>query len=472
MPATSTSTATGPAAVSPRQVLWPVIPLLAGVALLMGATGLQSSLVSLRATAEGFPSVAVGLVGSAYFLGFLVGARLSADWIGRVGHVRAFGAFASMASVMVLTHVLAVSVPVWIVARALSGVCLSGLVVIIESWLNSSAPRELRGRVLSTYMTVNLGGYAVGQFLLPTFPIDSFELFAIVSVLLSMALLPVVLSRRANPEVVSIDSMPMRRLVERAPAGVVASAMAGLTWGAISGYSAVVASLAGLGGIQVTLFVSAFLVGHLACESLVGAASDRTDRRVVTLVVAALSTIVSVVAALSAALPVLLIVLGVALGGTTLPLYSLSIALAGDRLEPHEMVSASGTLVRINGLGAAAGPLLAATVTASPLGVPGFYLLVAAGTTVVVLVSAALLARDGTLAPQVPYVRAAARATTTVTRSMLRTSAGVRQRRRERRAHKAAKKAEKRAARDTSRPPTERPDRRPQPRLRSTRRRD
>ena len=221
-----------------------------------------------------------------------------------------------------------------------------------------------------------------------------------------------------------------------------------------------------------TLFVSAFLVGHLACESLVGAASDRTDRRVVTLVVAALSTIVSVVAALSAALPVLLIVLGVALGGTTLPLYSLSIALAGDRLEPHEMVSASGTLVRINGLGAAAGPLLAATVTASPLGVPGFYLLVAAGTTVVVLVSAALLARDGTLAPQVPYVRAAARATTTVTRSMLRTSAGVRQRRRERRAHKAAKKAEKRAARDTSRPPTERPDRRPQPRLRSTRRRD
>src|SRR5690606_12763536 len=140
-------------------------PLLAGVALLMGATGLQSSLVSLRATVEGFPSLAVGLVASAYFLGFLVGARLSATWIGRVGHVRAYGAFASMASVMVLTHVLAVNIPVWVVARFLSGICLSGLVVIIESWLNGAAPRELRGRVLSTYMTVNLGGYAIGQFL-------------------------------------------------------------------------------------------------------------------------------------------------------------------------------------------------------------------------------------------------------------------------------------------------------------------
>ena len=433
-------------ATSTRDVLRPVIPLLGGVAMLMGATGLQSSLVSLRATVEGFPSLSVGLVSSAYFLGFLVGARLSAAWIGRVGHVRAFGAFASMASVMVLTHVLAVSVPVWVVARFLSGICLSGLVVIIESWLNGSAPRHLRGRVLSTYMTVNLGGYAIGQFLLPVAPIESFELFAIVSVLLSLALLPVTLSRRSNPEVVSITSMPMRRLAERAPAGVAASAMAGLTWGAIGGYSAVVAQLAGLRGVPLTLFVSAFLLGHLLSESVVGALSDRLDRRVVTMVVASLSTGITVTAAAFSSIPTLLILLGVAIGGTTLPLYSLSIALAGDRLEPPEMVAASGTLVRINGLGAAAGPLLAAAVTATPLGVAGFYLLVASGTAVVVVIAGALLVRDGTLAPQVPYVRTAARATTTVTRSMLRSSAAARDKRATKRVQKAARRVEKRDA--------------------------
>ena len=435
---------------STRDVLRPVVPLLFGVAMLMGATGLQSSLVSLRATAEGFPTLAVGLVSSAYFLGFLVGASLSARWIGRVGHVRAFGAFASMASVMVLTHVLAVSVPVWVVARFLSGICLSGLVVIIESWLNGSAPRHLRGRVLSTYMTVNLGGYAIGQFLLPTFPVESFELFAIVSVLLSLALLPVTLSRRSNPEVVTIASMPMRHLAERAPAGVVASAMAGLTWGAIGGYSAVVASMAGLRGFSLTLFVSAFLLGHLLAESVVGAMSDRFDRRLVTLVVALASTGFTVTAAAFAGMPTLLVVMGIAIGGTTLPLYSLSIALAGDRLEPSEMVAASGTLVRINGLGAASGPLLAAAVTATPLGVSGFYLLVATGTTVVVLVAGGLLVRDGTLAPQVPYVAAAARATTTVTRSMLRTSAAAR----DKRATKKVQKTERRRERgETARGP-------------------
>ena len=431
-------------AVSTRDVLRPVIPLLAGVSLLMGATGLQSSLVSLRATVEGFPSLSVGLISSAYFLGFLVGARLSAAWIGRVGHVRAFGAFASMASVMVLTHVLAVSIPVWIGARFLSGICLSGLVVIIESWLNGSAPRHLRGRVLSTYMTVNLGGYAIGQFLLPVAPIESFELFAIVSVLLSLALLPVTLSRRSHPEVVTLTSMPMRALAQRAPVGVASSAMAGLTWGAIGGYSAVVAQQAGLRAFPLTLFVSAFLLGHLLSEGVIGAVSDRLDRRVVTMVVAALSTAITITAAMFSGMPTLLIVLGVAIGGTTLPLYSLSIALAGDRLEPSEMVAASGTLVRINGLGAATGPLLAAAATASPLGVGGFYLLLAAGTSVVVLIAGALLVRDGTLAPQVPYVRTAARATTTVTRSMLRTSAAARDKRATRKGRTAERRIEKR----------------------------
>ncbi len=417
------------------QALWPVLPLLGGVSLLMGATGLQGSLVSLRATVEGFRPAEVGVVASAYFVGFIAGALLSSNWIRRVGHVRAFGAFTTIASALVLLHVLAVSVPVWVVVRFLSGVCLSGLVVIIESWLNAGTPSTVRGRVLSTYMMVNLGGYAAGQFLLVVAPVESFELFAVVSVLLSVAGVPVILSRRANPPVTTFATMPVRTLARRAPAGVLASAMAGMTWGAIGGYSAVVASLAGLTGLQLTSFVSSFLVGHLAAEGIVGAISDRTDRRLVTLMISSTSTVLSLLGMyLAVSSVVAMLLLGVAIGGATLPLYSLSIALAGDRLEPHEMVGASGTLVRINGAGATAGPLLAALMTASALGVAGFYLLLAAGTALLATVSALLLARDGLLAPRVPYVGAVARASTTVTRSVLRTSATASRKRAERKA--------------------------------------
>lgn len=464
-PAPSPAGTADPAiAPSTREVLWPVIPLLSGVALLMGAIGLQSSLVALRATTEGFASLAVGVISSAYFLGFLVGARLSASWIGRVGHVRAFGAFASIGSAMVLIHVLAISVPVWIVARFLSGVCLSGLVVIIESWLNSSTPRELRGRVLSTYMTINLGGYALGQFLLAAAPIESFELFAVVSLLLSAAMLPVILSRRSNPQIISVDPLPLQRLFFRAPGGVVASAMAGLTWGAIGGYSVVVAAQAGLGRFRVTLFVSSFLVGHLLLEAVIGAVSDRMDRRMVIMGVAAGGTAFSLTAAVLTGMPTFLIVLGVAIGATTLPLYSLSIALTGDRLDPSEMVSAAGTLVRVNGVGAALGPVLAAVMTSSPLGVSGFYVLIASGTTVVVLVAGLLLIRDGTLAPRAPYARAAARATMVVTENVMGASARVIEKRQAKKADRAARRGtddRPRRREGTRRPGTSRREGRP-----------
>lgn len=441
--------AAAPSVPSTRQALWPVVPLLAGVSLLMGATGLQGSLVSLRATAEGFRAVEVGVVASAYFLGFLVGSRVSARWIQRVGHVRAFGAFTSLASAAVLVHVLAVSVPVWIVARLLSGICLSGLVVIIESWLNAGTPRAVRGRVLSTYMTVNLGGYAAGQFLLAAFPIESFELFAIVSVLLSAAMIPVILSRRVNPPLTTFATMPVRELLRRSPAGVTASVMAGVTWGAISAYSAVVASMMGLRGLGLTAFVAAFLIGHLGAESVVGAVSDRLDRRLVALTIAGIATGLGILAATQVGAPVgLVLLLALGIGGATLPLYSVSIALAGDQLEPEEMIAASGTLVRTNGVGAAVGPIAVASLTASPLGVAGFFLLIAAGTAVVVVVAMVLLARDGVVHPRVPYVRMVARATGTVTRSALSAAVGARD--------KAARKV---ASRPGARPRSDRPTR-------------
>lgn len=396
-----------------HEVLRPMVPLLVGAALLMGASGLLTSLIGLRATLEGFRALEIGLITSAYFAGFLLGAQVGASWIQRVGHVRAFAAFASIASMMVLIHVLVVSVPVWVVARLLVGACVAGLLVTMESWLNRTTPTAARGRVLSAYMVVNVGAYALAQVLLLLGPVGSFELFALVSIMLSAALLPVILSRRAIAEVVQVDPLPLRRLARRAPAATVASAMAGLTWGAIAGWSPVVAAMLDLTDLEITAFISSFMIGHLVLEPVVGAVSDRVDRRLVLLTITSIATVVSVLAVLVDPQPSLLIPLGLVIGGTTLPMYSLSIALAGDWLRPEEMVAASGTLVRLNGFGAAMGPLLASAATAVAIG--GFYGVVALGTTATAVACAVLLVRAGYRPPRVPYIGMIARGSLTAT---------------------------------------------------------
>ncbi len=413
--------------VDTREVLWPVAPMLVGVGLLMGANGLLASLVGLRASFEGFRGVEIGMIASAHFAGFLVGARLGATWIRRVGHVRAFAAFASTASMMVLVHVLAVSVPVWVVARLLVGACVAGLLVTIESWINRNAPSAARGRVLSTYMVVNVGCYAAGQALLLAAPIESFELFAVVSILLSAALLPVILARRTTAEVVEVHRFTVRQLVARAPAAAVAAAMAGLTWGTVAGWSPVVAATLGLRGVEISAFIGAFMVGHLLVEPIVGAVSDRFDRRIIATTIASVATAAAVTAAVAGTGTGELIVLGGLIGGAAFPLYSLSIALAGDHLRREEMVSASGALVRINGVGAAAGPVLASIGTDAAL---GLYTVVALGTGVTALAGVFALLRAGYRPPRSPYVAMIARGSVTATRaSLTRATDTVRSRR-------------------------------------------
>lgn len=407
-------------------LLRPVVPLLAGVALLMTANGLQASLVALRATAEGFGSAGTGVVASAYFVGFLVGAVTAGGLVRRVGHIRSFGAVGAIASIAVLVHVVSVTLPVWILARLLSGICVSALLVLIESWINGSVDNRNRGRALSAYMIVTTLGYIVGQALLGLAPVESFELFVLVSILLSAAAIPVLVSRRANPQATATVAIGMRTLIRRTPAGAAASAMAGLTWGAIIGWSAVVATRIGLGGSRVTLLVGAFLVGHALFEAPVGFLSDRLDRRLVLTLIAIVATVASLAAVVAGDRAAVLVPLAIVIGGATLPLYSMSIALAADRLEIDELVGASGALVRINGAGAAVGPLLVAVVSG---GEPqGFFAVIAGGTGLVAVMGAALLLRRSSMGPRTVVPWLVGRATPDVAAAVMRMAAATRRR--------------------------------------------
>ena len=59
------------------------------------------------------------------------------------------------------------------------------------------------------------------------------------------------------------------------------------------------------------------------------------------------------------------IVLMFLLGGTTFPLYSLTIAYTGDWLPQSKLTASSASLVRVNGVGAVCGPLVAAPLMAA-----------------------------------------------------------------------------------------------------------
>lgn len=352
--------------------------LLLGIAVLMVGDGLQGTLLGLRATLEGFPTAVTGLVMSTFYLGFLGGSLFTPRVVQQVGHVRVFAALATVASATVLLHVVFLGATGWALLRLVSGFCFAGLYVVTESWLNDVASNETRGKLLSVYMVLSYLGVAGGQLLLNVADPAGVYLFILVSVLISVAAVPLLLSVRPAPKHEMPAGSSLRRLYRVSPLGVVAAAAAGMAGGVVFGMAPVYGENIGLTVGALSLLMTAPVLGCVLLQWPIGHLSDRFDRRSVLFATTLASGVLALVCAL---LPGgetrTLIVLFALFGGMSLPMYALAIAHTNDHLDRDQMVAASASLVLASGIGSVLGPISAAALM-SVSGPPGLFWMLAA----------------------------------------------------------------------------------------------
>src|SRR3546814_20246156 len=103
-----------------------------------------------------------------------------------------------------------------------SDVCSSDLVfVCLESWLNERAEPQARGAVLAGYMIALYAGKAIGQFLLNAGRVRPSLPFMIASILISLAAIPVALTRIDAPHPSRHDPLGMLTPYAVSPPGIV-----------------------------------------------------------------------------------------------------------------------------------------------------------------------------------------------------------------------------------------------------------
>ncbi|MEL7133009.1 MAG: MFS transporter [Pseudomonadota bacterium] len=355
------------------QVLTSAWALLFGMGLLMVGNGMQGTLLGIRGEIEGFSTTEMSIVMSAYFLGFLGGSRMAPRMIQRVGHVRVFAALASLISAVMILYPTFADPWVWTVARVVIGFCFSAVYVTAESWLNDAADNSNRGKALSLYMIVQTAGIVISQYLLLTADPSGFILFVIPSVLVSLAITPILLSISPVPAFDSTKPMTLRTLLGYSPLGCVGMFLLGGVFAAQFGMAAVYGTEAGLSVAQISAFVSTFFIGAMLLQYPIGWISDRMDRRVLILFVAALGGAGSLIGLVLGGNFAMLLVSAFVVGGMSNPLYSLLLAHTNDFLDHDDMAAASGGLVFINGLGAVFGPLIVGALMES-VGPSGFYM--------------------------------------------------------------------------------------------------
>jgi len=350
-----------------------IFPLLLSAGILLGANGLIGTLIAVRASLEGFPEAAIGLMGTAYFMGFFGGSLLTPKLIARAGHVRVFAALAALSAIATLGFVLVVDITAWIVFRVVIGFAFSGLSMVVESWLNERAASADRARVLSLYRIVDLGAVTGSQFLLPLFGADGFEIFAVAAILFAGALIPISLSRTTSPPPPTITRLRPLWVWHLSPVAAAGCITLGLTNGAFRTVGPLYAGSMGLSVDQVALFMSLGIAGGALLQYPFGWLSDRTDRRVILLIATAGAAVASFYLANTDSTVNAILLGGFLFGSFALPLYSLSVAHANDHAKAGEFIGLAAGLTLFYALGASIGPL-ASSVIIAELGPPAFFL--------------------------------------------------------------------------------------------------
>ncbi|CAN5151356.1 MFS transporter [soil metagenome] len=352
-----------------------VASLLLGSAFLLIAGALHGLLMTVRGTIDGFTTTELGLLGTGWASGFVAGCILMPNIVRRAGHVRAYGALASVSAITILVNLLIISPFAWIGLRAVSGFCFAGAAMIVESWLNERASRENRGTIFSVYQMVNFAASTAGQLLLVMQPPTDFFYFVLGAIFYCLATLPTALSTAATPQPLKKTRFDLRRLYELSPVSAVGCILIGLVNGAFGTLGPVYAQQIGLSVPQVATMTAGALLGGSLIQFPLGWLSDRTDRRRVLIGVGIGAALIGLtIALLRPRDPHLISGLIVLYGAMAFPMYALTVAHANDFARSDEFVRIASGLLLLYGSGTVVGPIIAAIAmeTVAPEGLFAF----------------------------------------------------------------------------------------------------
>lgn len=336
----------------------PVLLLLCGLLLLTLAIAVLNTLVPLWLAHEKLPTWQVGMVGSSYFSGNLLGTLLAGALIKRVGFNRSY----YLASLIFAAGCVGLGITLgfwsWLAWRFIAGVGCAMIWVVVESALMCSGTARNRGRLLAAYMMVYYVGTVLGQLLVSKVPTGLMEVLPWVTALVLAAILPLLFARivheRGEQQATTLV-WPMLRL-RQARLGVNGCIISGIVLGSLYGLMPLYLNHQGVSDAGIGFWMAVMVSAGILGQWPIGRLADRFGRLPVLRVQVSVVILGAMAMLGNAAMGPALFILGAA--GFTL--YPVAMAWACEKVEQHQLVAMNQALLLSYTIGSLLGPTLTA----------------------------------------------------------------------------------------------------------------
>lgn len=323
------------------------------------SVGAVVPLLSLILEHRGFDATAIGLNAAMFPLGAVGFSFLVPRIVAWLGIFRAIVASITLTAALMLLFPATDSFLAWCAIRLVIG-CI-GVVhwIASETWINLLARDDNRSRVMAIYATVMAGGFVGGPLLLSLTGIEGWVPFLAVAGASLCALVPVLLIRSAPPPLDKKLHLDLFGVIRAVPLVMAAAIVAGFVDASLFTLIPVHQLRSGHAEQLAVLSLSVFMAGNLILQYPLGWIADHTSRRLAAIATAA------IIAAGAVAYPLMLPALGPAFwlmmfvwGGVSWGMYTLGLALLGERFQPAQLAAANAAFVMMYEVGSITGPVV------------------------------------------------------------------------------------------------------------------
>lgn len=325
-------------------------------------SALLTTIVPIRLQMVNVPELTIGIISSAFYAGMILGSFKIERIVSRIGHIRGYAAFAAMLALITLVQGMYFQAIAWFFLRLITGYCMAGIFIVIESWFLASGSKEYRGRLLALYMTTMYAAQAGGQFLLYVGDIRSLELFCLIAILFCLSIVPLALTRMQSPYVHEPSALKLRELYKISPTGMMGAFSAGIILGSLYSLLPLYTLEVGYKVSDIGTTMGLLILGGMTLQYPMGKISDLFDRRKMLIILSASIGIGSIFMLLFSYIYTKLFFIGCTLfGGIVFILYPLSISHTCDHVDHKDVVAATQGQLLSYGLGATIGPILSSS---------------------------------------------------------------------------------------------------------------